>query len=138
MIDFTAPVTPIAKGRGRASLRRKGSKVVVRVTTPQKTRAAENILAAHARLALRDVAHLLPLAGALDVEFYFAMPLPKRGRKDGDACTKKPDLDNLVKLAADALNGIVWVDDSQIVKLTAAKWYGAEPSTRVVVRVLPP
>jgi Holliday junction resolvase RusA-like endonuclease len=44
----------------------------------------------------------------------------------------KPDLDNIVK-ALDGMNGIVVVDDSQIVKLTATKQYAETPQLLVTV-----
>jgi len=44
----------------------------------------------------------------------------------------KPDLDNIVK-ALDGMNGIVVVDDSQIVKLTATKQYAETPQLIVSV-----
>lgn len=37
--------------------------------------------------------------------------------------TKKPDVDNIAKAVCDALNGIAYKDDSQIVKLTVEKYY---------------
>ena len=45
----------------------------------------------------------------------------------------RPDGDNLEKLVWDALTGIVWADDSQIVQWAGAKWYG-EPA--LVVKVV--
>ena len=47
--------------------------------------------------------------------------------------TGKPDLDNVAKLLADALNGILWHDDSQIVALEVEKHYGASPATALSV-----
>ncbi len=38
--------------------------------------------------------------------------------------TSKPDLDNLVKALKDALNGVIYLDDSQICYLDAKKHYG--------------
>lgn len=38
--------------------------------------------------------------------------------------TSKPDLDNLTKALKDALNGVIYVDDSQICFLDAKKHYG--------------
>jgi Holliday junction resolvase RusA-like endonuclease len=36
---------------------------------------------------------------------------------------RKPDLDNLVKTIADALNGLAYADDAQICQLTAWKFF---------------
>lgn len=48
---------------------------------------------------------------------------------------KKPDVDNCVKLATDALNGIVYRDDALIVELRARKIYGVQP--KLVCTVAP-
>ena len=42
-----------------------------------------------------------------------------RMNKDGSASKVRMDIDNVLKVMFDALNGIAWVDDSQIVKLIA-------------------
>jgi Holliday junction resolvase RusA-like endonuclease len=47
--------------------------------------------------------------------------------------TSKPDLDNLTKLASDALNRIVYQDDAQICELSAQKVYGQ--SNRLIITV---
>lgn len=46
---------------------------------------------------------------------------------------KKPDLDNIVKIL-DALNGIVWRDDAQIVKLSAHKLYAERPCLQIHIQ----
>jgi len=43
------------------------------------------------------------------------------------------DVDNLVKLVLDALNGVVWDDDSQILALSASKQLSVTACTRVTV-----
>jgi Holliday junction resolvase RusA-like endonuclease len=58
---------------------------------------------------------------------------PKTSKaKQGDWHLVKPDLDNIIK-QLDALNGIVWKDDSKIAALTSTKSYSEEP--RLVINV---
>jgi Holliday junction resolvase RusA-like endonuclease len=140
-ITIHLPGTPTPKGRGRAT--RTG-----RVYTPAKTRAAEESIAGRAMaqvLALPEQQRdALPFAGPLVVRVIFVMPVPaswsqrKRIAALGGSMmpTSKPDLDNLLKLVSDALNGIVWVDDSQIVELVTRKGYGSEPCVHVTVECI--
>ena len=66
-----------------------------------------------------------PWDGALSVSMILRLPRPK-----GASARKrpwpavKPDLDNLAKGVLDAANGILWVDDAQIVQLSVEKQYG--------------
>lgn len=46
---------------------------------------------------------------------------------------KKPDIDNIVKVIADALNGVAYRDDTQIVFVAAKKAYSAEEGLDVIV-----
>lgn len=48
--------------------------------------------------------------------------------------TSKPDADNYLKVASDALNGIVWKDDAQVVNARAIKCYSDNPALRIEVR----
>lgn len=48
----------------------------------------------------------------------------------------KPDWDNTGKLVSDALNGILWVDDKQIVDGRVVKWYGLDPEVILTVETL--
>ena len=47
--------------------------------------------------------------------------------------TKKPDIDNAMKLALDAMNGHVFVDDNQVSEIKASKFYGSRDEIRVCV-----
>lgn len=47
-----------------------------------------------------------------------ALRLHPRSTKTGAASKARMDLDNAIKVALDALNGIAWLDDRQVVKLT--------------------
>ena len=43
----------------------------------------------------------------------------------------RPDVDNAAKAVLDSLNGIAWVDDSQVGRLVVEKSYGVEGRTTV-------
>lgn len=46
--------------------------------------------------------------------------------------TKKPDIDNIAKIILDALNGIAYKDDTQVIELTVMKRYGPDPAKVIV------
>ena len=48
--------------------------------------------------------------------------------------TRTGDIDNLVKAVADALNGVAYDDDSQIVEATVRKFYLDEAKAEVTIR----
>lgn len=68
----------------------------------------------------------------LELLFYFEVPKSYSKKKLEElesknyTYTKKPDVDNLVKLVMDAANGMLWKDDSQVYRITAEKRYGKE------------
>lgn len=48
--------------------------------------------------------------------------------------TVKPDTDNIAKSILDALNGIAYNDDKQVVTLIVQKWYAEVPSVSVMIK----
>jgi len=82
-----------------------------------------------------------PLLGSIEMHLTFYLPIPKqiRGieRTQMETNTIKhfirPDLDNLAYLVTNALKGIVYRDDSQIVKMVLEKMYGTQPKTVIKV-----
>lgn len=50
--------------------------------------------------------------------------------------TKKPDIDNVFKCVTDALSGIAYKDDKQIVAATINKWYAETPRVEVLIRII--
>ncbi len=72
--------------------------------------------------------------GALSVSFDFVMPRPKGHYRTGKMAhwlkesapmghTGKPDVTKLIRSTEDALKGIAWEDDSQLVEQRASKLY---------------
>jgi Holliday junction resolvase RusA-like endonuclease len=139
-IRFEVIGDPVAKGRARSRIVKPKSKSqFVSHYTPKKTVAGENKIATAGALAM--ISHEIQ-AGPLEltVDAYFKIPAswPKAKRADALAGrirpTSKPDWDNIGKLASDALNGVVWLDDSQIVSASTQKFYAGDPSTVITVR----
>lgn len=63
-----------------------------------------------------------PLLGALQLTLLFALKRPMCAL-DRDYPSVRPDLDNYAKAVMDAFNGVFWVDDAQVVKLSTQKMY---------------
>ena len=57
------------------------------------------------------------------VRLVFALRRPKRMPKARRDMIVKPDLDKLTRAVLDALTGVVWHDDAQVVRLVAVKRY---------------
>ena len=81
----------------------------------------------------------VPFDCPLFMEAEYVFPIPqsatkkmKRMIEDGEMVYKdtKPDVhDNLNKATIDSLEGIIFVNDSRIAKMTAVKYYGTTPKT---------
>jgi Holliday junction resolvase RusA-like endonuclease len=116
------------RGKQRARVTRRGT------YTPPETVAAERALA-HEAQAARVVMLTGPVA--LTVTIWIEPPASWSKAKRADAMarrrwvTVKPDVDNVLKLIGDALNGIAWADDKQIASVCIEKRYGAEAATAI-------
>lgn len=66
---------------------------------------------------------VVPLEGAVSVkvDIYRRMPKNRPQKLLREFDTYKPDADNIAKAVLDAMNGLAFVDDSQVVSLTATK-----------------
>jgi Holliday junction resolvase RusA-like endonuclease len=133
-VTIVIPGEPVAKGRPRMT--RNGH-----TFTPERTTRYENLVklcGAEARRGRRM------LQGPLEMKIVATWALPKtQHRKGTPRCaewrTKRPDADNVAKCVCDALNGVVYDDDSQIVWLSVQKRQAAqceEPGVIVVIREL--
>lgn len=82
---------------------------------------------------------LFPHSQSIKVDLEYHMPIPKSYSKKarlklvGEPHQKKPDITNLAKFTEDALNNVLWEDDSLIVELTLKKVYSEEPKTVITV-----
>lgn len=113
MIHVKFPIEPVAKGRPRIG---RG-----RAFTPKKTRDFENKVREHAKHHAIMTKMREPLTGPLEVLVMFNLTKPKTVRREVPEV--KPDLDNLVKGLFDGCNGVLWIDDAQIVMMACSKFY---------------
>lgn len=80
------------------------------------------------------------LDGAVHLKLDFVMPRPKATPKSRTPqAVKRPDLDKLVRAVMDALTGIAWADDSQVVQISARKFlaFPLEPTPGVYINYEP-
>jgi Holliday junction resolvase RusA-like endonuclease len=125
VLTFSVPGEPVAKGRARAFIR--GGKIGHH--TPDKTARYENLVRLVAKQAIGAAK---PLEGPISLRCTFWLPVPMSySNKRRKACLngserhcKRPDIDNLLKSVKDGCNGVVWVDDCQVVEVRASKCYG--------------
>lgn len=131
MIAFTIPGPAVGKGRPRAT--RQG-----RMYTPEKTVRYESLVALAAQEAMQGA---FPLSGGVRITINIHCEIPRSwSQKKKNAAlegvlrpTGKPDFDNVAKACADAMNGIVYEDDKQIVWALITKQYAAAPCVEVQV-----
>ncbi|WP_334067277.1 RusA family crossover junction endodeoxyribonuclease [Burkholderia cepacia] len=131
-VEFIVPGAPLAKGRPRFA--RSGAHVTT--YTPEKTERYENLVKMAARAAMRSTA---PYAGPIRLILHIGLPIPASwsNKRQGEAAagaigaTKKPDADNVVKALKDGMNGVVYVDDGQVVDLWVSKRYARTPGVRI-------
>ena len=116
------------RGKGRPRFTRDGH-----AYTDRETRSYEE----------KIIAFYLKLVGSfrfendafVSVDVTAIYPIPKTATKASIAAIdegkilpkKKPDIDNVIKIVLDSLNGIAYKDDSQVVMVSGKKLYGHEP-----------
>ena len=134
MIDFIVPAAPQGKARPRVERNPYTGKVHAR--TPDKTVAFEELI----RMRCPKSQLMGPVM--LQIEAVFAIPKRTSQKQQGYMRmglihpTKKPDADNIAKIVMDALNGVVYPDDKNIVGLNVQKRYirdGEFPHVRVKI-----
>ena len=135
-IKFTVPGQPVAQGRPKFTTI--GGHA--RAYDPKKSVDYKKIVAYH---AMQHKPKQL-LKGELEVEILiFKECLKSFSRKNMELAElgqlrpiTKPDADNYAKGPLDAMKGIIWKDDGQIVDLIARKFYSSRPRIEITVRTL--
>lgn len=132
MTSFTVHGEPQGKARPRA-VRQSGT---MHIYTPQKTKDYEREIAMAYKTKCNGM-----FSGAVEVEIHAYYTIPQSvSRKrvldmvsDRERPIKRPDGDNVAKAVCDALNGIAYKDDAQVVDLIIRKYYSKFPHVQVFI-----
>ena len=133
-VRFVVLGEPKGKGRPRFSTQ------TGRVFTPKQTVNYETLV--HTEYMVQCEGFRFPDDAMLDLRILTYYSIPKSGSKKLKAQklaniirpTKKPDMDNVVKMVADALNQVAYKDDTQIVDCQVRKFFSEEPRGEVIIR----
>lgn len=130
--EFEVPGKIIGKGRPRLN------SYTGAVYTPTRTKDYETLVEQY---FLLKYPRFKPFEGRVQVEINAAFEVPKSAKKAEKEMmlenkinpTKKPDIDNIVKIILDAMNGIAFKDDTQITKLNVEKKYSESESVYIKI-----
>ena len=135
-LKFEVPGSPIGQGRPKFSTINGHAKAY----DPEKSRNYKAYIRMLATQAMKDSGFTM-IEGpcCLSINAYFEVPKSK-SKKFREAAlsglerpTKKPDLSNIIKGIEDALNGLVYKDDSSIVSLKIQKYYSEFPRVELEI-----
>jgi Holliday junction resolvase RusA-like endonuclease len=135
MVTFKVDTNPVGKQRARYAKR--GN--FIQTYTPDKTRNYESLIK---EAAIEAMGSSEPLETPVTLYLYIRAPIPKSlPKKRIEACLnglekpiKKPDASNVLKSVEDAMNGVVYKDDSQIVNIHVSKVYSSVSGVDVCIK----
>lgn len=133
-LTFNVPGEPRGKGRPRFSNGR--------AYTDSETRAYEEKIVAYYRKA--HAAARAPDSAFICVDVVAYFPIPKSATKAQIAGmagktilpSRKPDVDNILKVVLDALNGVAYKDDARVYRTSCVKFYSVEPRLEVAIKAV--
>ena len=135
MVVFTIPGEPQGKARGRTFIHKHTGRPTT--MTPEKTVNYEALIKLQAGQSTKEFYQDQELFMRLTA--YYSIP-KSASKKKAELMrnieirpTKKPDIDNIIKVVCDALNGVVYKDDTQIVSISAQKFYENVPRVEVCI-----
>jgi len=137
-----SPITIIVEGEPQGKGRPRASSIggFVRMYTPSKTKDYEAEIQHEAAQAMRG-RDLISGPVLVELEMYHSIRKSwTKAKRDAARLNKvvptiKVDADNCLKVFCDALNGVAWIDDVQVVNVSIIKRFADEPC--VVFRVVP-
>jgi len=139
VIEFVVYGRPAPQGSKVAS-RAKDGRLYVREASPRLRDWRHEI----ARTAREQVEVVEPLTRSVCLKLAFEFPRPRshftrKGalRKGAPPFPSRPDLSKLVRAVEDALTGVLWRDDGQVIMIHAFKAYAPTAGPRCRIAVIP-
>lgn len=141
-VCIVVPGEPVPQGRPRFA-RHAG---YVQTYDPKRSKNYKSRILSYVWMGLKSRAYT-PFASssvplAVSISIYRSIPQSWSLKKKEDAAQGKvrpvsrPDTDNYVKIVLDALNKVLWKDDSAVVSLHAEKWYSKTPRMEITVQAI--
>ena len=133
-LKFFVEGIPATKGSHHAFLNRKTGVPIIVPNHNAKMKAWASLVSSLAS-TYKEETKFPKLTDAIDVTLMFFLPRPqshfKKDRTVKPSAPRfiktKPDIDKLARCVLDALTGILWVDDSQVISLELYKYYEGHP-----------
>ena len=130
-LAFEINIKPIPQARPRFYTRHYGHKRFIGVYDPAKCKSFKEVIAWHAKMVAMQNGLKEATREAVALTLTFQLGENKKEKFH----IKRPDIDNLAKGVKDALRGIIYHDDSQIVEAHLFKSHGKH-LVRVEVKIL--
>lgn len=142
-VRFTVFGKPVAKQRPRTVRGDRYGPKKVHTYTPLRTELQEEKIALVYRSYYGRFTFDKGIPLLMTIKYFLEIP-KKTGKKEREKMVcgelrpviKKNDVDNVCKLVMDALNGVAYADDSQIVELHGIKYWAEEPRTEIIIMPL--
>lgn len=133
MLTFRVHGLPQTKGSTKAFYR-PGMKYPVITNDNVQNKGWAATVAGEAQRVRRAYQLAAPLEGPIRLELEFYLRKPKSYPKSKKLpAIKKPDLDKMIRSVKDALKGVLYGDDAQVVCLQASKQYDDSPGVQIRV-----
>ena len=132
---IVVPGKPVGKQRARVVSTGKGTHSFTPLTTVQ-WEGLIKLLARQAGIQPTD----MPTSVRIEIERTVPQSWSRKRKSQALSAvwaTGKPDIDNVIKAVLDALNGIAWRDDAQVVNLTATRTFTERDQTTISISVAP-
>ena len=138
MITFLVEGKPQGKARARTFYDKRVCEM--RSVTPEQTKDYESLIRWSYKAAGGQ--YLGEKLISVDIQAFYPIPQSFSKKKRAEAVTErirpttKPDCDNVAKAVLDALNGVAYYDDNQVVCLSVNKYYGARGYLQIQIKEL--